>query len=94
MCDASDFTLVFSFTSVFLVILTFSDLIFSKAMVWSSDQVNIDFLLNSGLNGLPNDARFGRNFINWLVDPKNESNSFKFRGIVIDFIDFIAKGRF
>ena len=55
-------------------------------MVQSSDQVNANFFFNSSFNGFPNHARFGTIFITWLVDPKNERNSSKFRGFGIDFI--------
>ena len=54
-------------------------------MVRSFGQVNANFFFDGSLNGLAKDARFAKSFITWLVDPKIEHNSFKFRGIGIDF---------
>ena len=87
LCDASDFIRVFSFTSkcLFPVKLKISSSIFSNTEVCQSDQINIDFLLNSGIKGLTNEAMFATNFINWLVETKNERKPFKFWGIGIDF---------
>ena len=48
--------------------------------------MNIDFLFFSVLKGQPRVATFGTIFINLLIDPKNERNFFKFRGIGIDFL--------
>ena len=87
LCDASGFTLVFSFMSkcVFSINLTFSDMFFSKAMVFSPEQLNVNFLYKNRLKWPPYDARFRTKLMNWLVDPKNKCNSFKFRVIGIDF---------
>ena len=61
--------------------LTISDLNFSKAMIWSYDHFNNEFLYNSVLGGLAKDARFSKNFLNMLVDLKNERTPSSFEGL-------------
>ena len=52
-----------------------------------------DFLFKNGLKGLPNDARFVKNFMNWLARLKKERNSFKFRGIGTKFISKVLSSK-
>ena len=86
--EASVFTLVERLTSkcVFSVRLTISSFIFSDAFVWSSFHRKVDFWFKRGLKGLPRDVYFGTNLMYWLVDPKNDPNSFKFWDIFDRFI--------
>ena len=74
---------------MFSVRLNISSFILSNAFVWTSFQGKVDFLFKRGLNGLPRDARLGTNLVYWLVDSKNDLNSYRFFGIGMSLIALV-----
>ena len=88
LCEASVFSLVFSFISkwLFSAIFTISVFNFSNAIEWLVSHLYNNFLLRRGRRGELSVDKLGTNFTYWFIEPKNERSSEIFFGVGKFFI--------